>query len=267
MRKFHIFSLMILIASVQVHPAYAQVNRYSTVLLPLDVGEKVGFNGSEWQTQLAIANTSDSSVAVENLRAPSGCGIDPCFGYSVPPHTTLYVDTQVDCGTGGCLGIVDSGRIRDVSFTLRTRDISRQRATWGVTVPVVRDDQLFDRVFSIVDVPNDAQFRATLRLYDTDPTTRPQARIRIYAVDPTPFKAGLPGASPDSLLMEFTPSFTAGVPSLVAAVSQTYVWGIPTLASAARLRIEIVPLDGRKEYWGFVSVTNNETQEVTVLTP
>jgi hypothetical protein len=42
---------------------------------------------------------------------------------------------------------------------------------------------------------------------------------------------------------------------------------MPELAGSERIRIEIEPLDGRAEYWAYVSVTNNATQHVTIVSP
>ena len=145
-----------------------------------------------------------------------------------------------------------------MSLTMRTREMTRQGSSWGVTIPVIRDTQLFDSSFSLVDVPVDPQFRPSLRLYDIDVSTLPQVLVRVYAYDPTPLRS-----SPDRLLFEFTPSFSRGYPGM----SVSYLWSIPNPPATGRLRVEVIPLDGRKDYWGFVSVTNNVTQEVTIISP
>jgi hypothetical protein len=41
----------------------------------------------------------------------------------------------------------------------------------------------------------------------------------------------------------------------------------PQLASAQLLRIVLDPVSADLRFWAFVSVTNNETQHVTVITP
>ncbi len=234
----------------------------TTLLLPINTGTTPGLFESQWQTQLSVANMSDTSVEVRDLAKPFDCPVDACFGYTVARRSTLVIEKGVLCDKGGCLGHVDASKASDVSLTLRTRDTTRQNASWGVSVPVVRDTQFYQSPFSLMDLPVDPQFRATLRVYDVDPTTLPQVLVRVYATDPTPLRD-----APDTLVFEFTPTFSRGSAGFAAAVSETYLWGVPNLPTTGRLRVEVIPLDGRKEYWGFVSITNNTTQKVTIVTP
>lgn len=242
--------------------AAAGTQAQTTFLVPIALGTTPGLFGSSWATELTTSNHGDSAVELRDLPHPQGCPIDICFGYTIGARASLTLTEAGSCPTDGCLAHVDADRAGDLSFALRTRDVSRQSASWGVMVPVVRGDQMFSRTFSITDVPVDPQFRATLRLYDADPTTPPQVMVRVYSV------SAVSGRDmPDEFVAEFTPSFSIGYPGLRAAVSQTYLAGLPNLPSTGRIRIEVIPLDNRQDYWGFVSVTNNDTQEVTVIHP
>jgi hypothetical protein len=73
---------------------------------------------------------------------------------------------------------VDSLGAEDVFLYLRVRDVSRQLSTWGTQVPVVRRaDAFFDRL-DLVNVPRDAGFRNTLRVYEFDlPTSEVTIRV------------------------------------------------------------------------------------------
>lgn len=163
----------------------------------------------------------------------------------------------------GTLGIVERGRADDVAFTLRSRDTSRQYETWGTVVSVVREADLYARRFSLVDIPADPQFRALLRIYDVNPATPPSVRVRIFRFN----AARRAATAPDDLVAEFTPAFGVPAdrtfPSSASVPVQVNVAVLPT----ERLRVEIEPLDGAREYWAFVSVTHNSTQHVTVITP
>lgn len=233
----------------------------TTLLVPLNTGMTNGLFDSQWQTELSITNMGDANIGVDTLPQPH-CNIDICFGWGIAAHSTLLLNDYIVCDRGGCLGHVNTDRLNDLSMAMRTHDTSRQSAAWGVSVPVVNDTQFRAERFSLLNIPSDPEFRTTLRVYDVDPSSPPQVLVRVYATDATPMRGG-----PDTLLFEFTPTFSRGYPGAVAAMSESYLSSIPTLVSKGRLRVEIVPLDGRKVYWGFVSVTNNTTQEVTIVTP
>ena len=136
-------------------------------------------------------------------------------------------------------------------------------------MPVIPAERLFAQRFSIVDVPMEAQFRSMLRLYDFNAATPPSVRVRVFGLDPN---RDFPRSSTDdTLLYETTPSFT--VPATgggfisCPGYYELALASIPALAGTQRVRIEVEPLDGAGDYWGFVSVTHNDTQHVTVIAP
>jgi hypothetical protein len=180
----------------------------------------------------------------------------------LPPGMTEIVEhlNVSSDAVRGAFAIVEQGRANDVSFTLRTRDVSRQHQTWGTTIPVVRQHELFARTFTLLDIPAEAQFRSTLRIYDVDAATPPSVRVRVYG-----FYLSGTATVEDTLLAAMTPAF-AMPPSSAFPASAEIPLDFPTPVGQ-RLRVEIEPLDGRQEYWGLVSVTHNETQHVTVITP
>lgn len=67
-----------------------------------------------------------------------------------------------------------------------------------------------------------------------------------------------------------TPAVTDAI-TLTAgfAVINDLIAKYPQLTGLGPLRVEIDPLirDGARSAWGFITVTNNETQHVTVLSP
>lgn len=50
-------------------------------------------------------------------------------------------------------------------------------------------------------------------------------------------------------------------------MAQIFLWELSGLPTTGQIRVEVVPLDGRKDYWAFASVTHNETQQVTAIVP
>lgn len=236
------------------------------LLLPIAPGRLPGAHGSEWLTELTITNMSDSEVFVGDRH------VDVCTfacPLRVPPRSTIVIeDVTTDSNVRGRLTRIEQGRIGDLAVTLRTRDLSRQFETWGTVIPVISRTDLFSRRFGIVDVPVEPQFRAMLRIYDFDAQTPAAVRVRVYALNPRGANDQRPDS--DTLLLDLVPMFR--VPS--QGSEQTYpgsieipLWLDPALANAGRVRIQIDPLDETGDYWAFVSVTHNDTQHVSVLTP
>lgn len=240
--------------------AHAQVpTDYERFLIPIVPSRIPGAFGSEWVTELAVTNLSDTPVYV--TRNPN---IIPGLFAPLPARATeVLVALDRSDAVIGTLGIVERGRANDVAFTLRSRDTSRQFETWGTAVPVVREADLYARRFSLVDIPADPQFRALLRIYDVNPATPPAVRVRVYRFNASRRTA----TAADDLVAEFTPVFgfpaDRTFPSSASVPVQVDVVSLPS----ERLRVEIEPLDGAKDYWAFVSVTHNTTQHVTVITP
>lgn len=250
--------------------AGAAAAQQQTILLPVAPDLVGGGFGSVWETQLAITNTGQRPVTVFGY-APSRCPFDPCNSTPppIPPQATIFtgIISERCIGLAGRLLTVNDADAGQLAFTLRTHDTSRDEKSWGTVVPVVKRSSLYADRFSIVDVPVDPRFRATLRIYDADASTPPAVNVRYFAEDPaTPY----PVAHSDVLISETRPAF--GLPPSSDVVhcpgyAQVSLATDPALVAAGRLRIEIDPLDGRRDYWAFVSVTNNDTQEVTAIAP
>ena len=66
-----------------------------------------------------------------------------------------------------------------------------------------------------------------------------------------PYAEGIPG------VLSFTPS----------SIARGGIEAEPALAGVTSMRIEVVPLTPNLRFWAFVSITNNETQEVTIVSP
>ena len=230
-----------------------------------------GAHGSQWRTDIILTNLSDSALAVSGYSStfcPVMCPGPP----PIPPHVSVIVAEMATCETRGAYLFVETGRVRDISVSLRSRDMSRQHETWGTSVPVVRSSELFSGAFGINDIPMESQFRSTLRLYNTAGTPS-TVRLRFLATttEPPRWWPTFPNSEPDRLLLDRTVAFVvpqsgggvANCPSFVEVGLDSH----PELTGIERLRVEIQPNDDRKTYWAFVSTTHNTTQNVTVLTP
>ena len=271
MRDLARFVALICVAAFAMSAMGQSVDQYDRLLLPLTTGQVPGAFGSTWDTDVALTNLSDTPLTVLGFQQRGGCPILCGPLPPIPARATIFPDVIAPAcpEVRGVLLWVERGRVGDLDVALRTHDLSRQNQTWGTTIPVISVDELFARRFGLVDVPMDPQFRSTLRIYDFNAATPGTIRVRIYAVDPA--HAGARDNGADALLFEMTPLFSvpagAGQKTVCPGYVEIPLSGKPELSSAQRIRVEIEPLDGLKEYWGFVSVTHNETQHVTIVTP
>jgi hypothetical protein len=233
--------------------AFAQCKE--RLMIPVIAHAVPGNYGSIWETRLAITNHSAEPVYVSGHGI---CFLNPCL----PPEPIREMSTIFPGRYRQFLG-VECDRVQDLTVQLRVQDLSRQSETWGTSIPVVGEDELFDRrVMSIVDVPNTAEFRSMLRVYGFD-GQQSTVSIRIYELDERISERG----RPDELLVALTRTLPAeSAPHAFPSRMDLPLWTIPELENSARIRLEIEGDQGHR-LWSFVSASNNATQHVTVLTP
>lgn len=241
---------------------------YDKVLIPVPPGVTSGAFGSQWTAAVAVSNISATPVDVQG-HGDCRTGA-PCRPLPIPPNTTVYINQLLRSNVPAAFINVEPGRINDLSITMRVFDQSRQTLTWGASLPVVTEEELFRKPFGIGDINVTDAFRSTLRIFDFDATTLGAVRIKVYEVFPSAANEVMPGP-PDQLLATLTPVFatpvegggTIGHPGYASVP----LWLLPELAEAQYVRVVIEPLDDTGEYWAMVSSTHNETQHVTVLAP
>ena len=141
---------------------------------------------------------------------------------------------------------------------------------------VREDDALLSRA-ELLDIPLEAAFRQHLRIYDLS-TNRQQAansvHVRLYAYRPKTWDVDPPsGPVPlDRLVYEETISLpvdaaAADVQHDIGFAERSYLSMLGQFAPGERLRVTIEPVATGMRFWAFVTITNNETQQVSVVTP
>lgn len=236
---------------------------FERVLLPLVVsGEPLpGAHGSSWMTFVSAHNAGSTAYRIKpgrifDMPGENAWYITPGASQSFAPITLyaaqplfLYVRAEGGNGTNNF-----------VHFQLRAQDLSRQLLTWGTEIPVIREKDVFTSVAQLLSVPTDDRFRVALRVIDYDIVANRKIHYRIF--DFASAAALAEGdltltTAADAQYPEFMPGW-GGFLDLIGAH--------PQLRAAETLRIELTPEPGLR-YWAFVSVTNNETQHITLITP
>lgn len=226
-----------------------------SVLIPIALEEPVpGAFNSLFKTEVWVVNTGTAAIKM----APQ-CQI-VCEDIELSPGAARLNGAVVhyarEAGRPFARVHLVAGSPDNLTVTARVQDISRQAQTWGTELPVVRQTDLRSSL-NLVDIPTDIRFRQTLRAYSFSPT---QVRLRIFSL-PTD------AVSPGSVLVDEVTQLASTAASSVGYFQVlNLVDAYPQLLTAPRLRIEISSMSNER-IWAFVSITNNETQHITTITP
>jgi len=228
------------------------------ILIPI-AASGPGPNSARFETEILITNTGDEPVGIGGATFE---GPGPLFPSPIVlPHTTrTFTDLLRDSPrhvVGAFIYYYFARSARDVITKVRVHDTSRDASGFGVEVPAVSDLD-FAATVRLPGIPTDSRFRATLRVYAYDATNFGPVTLRVRDnADGTLLATVTVALAADRLDPE---SFPAS-----AQVSLDPI--IEPLRSHARLRIDISDSDAVRPIWGFVSITNNQTQEITLVTP
>ena len=214
----------------------AAAEGFDPLLFPIYLPPVHGQFGSEFRTTARVFNTGATPVLLYG-HDYTCLPIDPAFGPDVP----LQLDGEAQLVTG-CSHSV--GRIfwtpkpggASIAANLRVADVTREATSHGTEIPVVRAGDFTTGAIALLGVPTDPRFRLTLRVYSLASTSGP-VNIEGY---------GQVFLTPGRDLYE--PSYAE-------------VGDLPRTLTRVVLQPSGVPL------WAFITVTNNETQQITTITP
>jgi hypothetical protein len=229
------------------------------VLFPVNFMARGAF-GSDWRSDLLVRN--DGPITIETR---------PLF-WANPDIPTLPIPEPIVPGAkanfpqrerdGGEFLYTPRGLEAKLSYASHVVDRSRSEADLGTELPVVRVEDT-DSVIKLLQVPVGELYRAKLRIYDVDTNravlvalTDPATNARLAAV---------------SLMLTGRP-----VCPIAPCIADRPAFGVLDLEAVQALQGRNLPAgvdvtitangDGAR-LWGFVTVTNNDTQHVTVYTP
>jgi hypothetical protein len=214
---------------------------YARILLPVFIPPAAGAHGAEFRTDLRLAART-SEVTVYGL-------LQDCIVLCVePPDAPITIrnfhettPNLVPNGTPGRFIYVADDQVRELAAHLRAYDVSREATNHGTELPVVRYDEDFDQVIILPGVPTDSRFRNNLRIY-----AKEAVNVTIVA-----------GSVQETLQ--------------IAAPPNDYVPAYATWsnfpADVGEVKVTIRSDASEKKIWAFATVTNNDTQAITTVTP
>jgi hypothetical protein len=237
--------LLFLLAVAVVIPVTANPIAVGVVLVPINPGAVAGAAGSQWVTTLWARNPTDSGARIESdgdisgwpqLSARSTTILS--VPYSGLTHPGFFLHTRSANGFFGP---------PDIWLELRALDSASASHTAGTTIPLPTMDEFRSGTIAFPNVPANGHSRIKLRIYSTSNSS---VVVRTY--------------NGDELVQSTTPALTGADQSGPAPRFPAYAEiDLPNAASAA-MRVEV---DATAATWAFVSVTDDVTNEFTIVAP
>ena len=220
---------------------------YERVLVPITFNGP-GAYGTRWVTDAEIVNPSlrrirflpDVSRPLTQLESQASMPLS-IFG-NRPKGILLFVPRAVD-----------------VRFGSLVRDERRQETDYGAEVPIVREGDTHWRVI-LSNVPFDRRFRLQLRVYDIDGLS---GTVSVLA-SREGGSSSLTRLSLEGPCEEDQLPCNSNQPGFGAVDLASVLAGV---AGQGPHRVTITADRSSRRLWAFVTVTNNETQRVTVISP
>ena len=223
---------------------------FERVLFPV-LFHSAGAHASEWVSEAAIANRRPWFIETWNEVMPFECIDYPC-GERFSPDS--YVAFNGSGYPRGVALLVPRPEAENLAFSLRVRDTSRAEEGYGTQVPVVREQDMFRGTdLTLLDVPIDPRYRTKLRIYLLDSgehdawvtVDRASAPSESFFV---PVRRDCSGRSCD-------------------AIPWYAELDLPVGETDERVNVYVAVGAHESPAWAFASVTNNETQQVTIVAP
>lgn len=251
-----VLSLLLVLASNGV--LAADVAGSERVLVPISASAQGGAFNSRWTSELWFYSTAEPP-GIGGYKDSQCTECTPLPPPPLPDHTASRLDlfaTLPDSPPGAILYAVSS-TVDQLWFRLIVRDTVSGSS---FTLPVVREKDFFRGTTTYPMVESGGSRRVTLRIYAMEDVANPRFTVRVSQGR----------------------NVVAEVPVTAWSVPQTVVRGpvkysirplaveIPlssVTTVAGRLTLEVIPVDASTPYWTFISVTDNVSQAIDVLTP
>jgi hypothetical protein len=219
---------------------------WSRVLFPV-LQSGAGAFGAQWTTDAVIDNRNDYEVENFNRVDSLMCVDYGCERLGV----RHYLKFEGRNHPNGAVLFVPREAVDRFNFASRVRDKARESDDFGTEIPVVRESAMRRTQFRLLDIPVTGSYRSKLRVY-------------VYTTDDN-LQVPVQVSYPDRESFSFRQLRLQRIDRNLA-YAELDLQTIPNLASD-RVIVDIAPPELELPTWAFVTVTNNATQRVTIVTP
>jgi len=226
------------------------------IVVPINPGTIGGANGTQWVTSLWVSNASDKDTIID-CDDPGNCP-------ALRAHSTLQLPAAPyrNLTHDGFLLRIATGFLVDavpadaISVELRATDSVTAPHSAGTEIPLARPSDFKKTALTLPDVPVNDHARAQLRLYGT---MNGDATVRI-------FDAGS-GVELSEMTVSLTGGTSVGGPLGGGFPAPPSFASVALPGSGNRVRVEVVPASAGLAIWGFASVTDNVSEQFTIIAP
>jgi hypothetical protein len=226
-------------------PLFAQNER---LLLPIFTPPVGGAFGAEFHTDVTVGNHSNTVLSLSGLAYDCdviiSCPPTP-NRIDLQPERVLRSDELVHNGAPGRFVFVPKADLERLSMSLRVHDITREELNFGTEIPIVRESEFVNGPIVFPLVPDFPWYRNTLRIYAASPVN-----VLVKAGSQPAVRIALTGAAD-----EFDPAYA------IFNHFRGGGWARVTVQVDQPAHATPVPI------WAFITVTNNQTQAITTITP
>jgi len=243
--------------------------QYERLLLPVYLdGEVPGPGGARWATLLWLRNNSGEPLSL----APWPCIAEACPAVFPLTRTLLPGESLQNLAPFFRPPTANPSRVLYVSKPgadrlsrhLRLFNIAGDALDAGTELPVVRDNDLLTSTAQFHEVPLNDRFRMMLRIYDLG---RSDSRFRVRIYEQAAGTSTAPPIREVEIITTLDETGEFKTKAAYAAYSDFNSLLESPLPRPPSLRVEVEPLTQGSRFWAFVSITNNATQRVTLVTP
>jgi hypothetical protein len=251
---------------------------FKRFLIPTFVQQPIpGAHGSRWASEAWFLYSGDD----EALLAPTPF----CFSFEclltepVPPgYPPLQFSPAIPLQEPAVFAHVDAAHAAAFTFELRIRDLSREADSAGTEIPVVPEEEMFSGPLRLLNVPVRVKFRNSLRIYALPEIADPEVEVRYFRMQPfgqspKPVPTEVVLLRVDRVQLRRRPPTEVetrlGINGIYPAIAEVANFqSLPEIRNEARgVWIEVVPITPNLRIWAFTSITNDDTQQVTIVTP
>jgi hypothetical protein len=224
---------------------------FESVLFPAAVSG-AGAYGALWETRIGLRSGPTILTSPVDTLFHGHC-VEPCDARPAADSTVVVTGVH---RPRGWIEYVPRQSSASVWFSERVANLSPGKDNGDTSIPVAREQDMLERTFWLVDVPNEAGSRIAMRMYSIDGQATARVVVRSLTND-----SHVIGAA-----FDFTVTAVDGTFDLAEATIGDLVARNPRLSGLGPLMISVTP-EANRRLWAFVSVTNNETGHVTIVAP
>ena len=223
---------------------------FERVLLPIFMPPARGLFGSEFHSELrAMLPFPSGPISLFGVDYPFHSGSDPVITLQLGGEATLSRSADDFNGNPGRFVFVEKDEIDMLGLNLRAFDTSRNAQTFGTEIPIVHEREFSWTPISFPGVPIDSRFRTTLRVYAAEArTVRVTVGTQTFDVD----------LQPGRNLYE--PAYASFSDFPIGSGGSANVTVQPLI-------LHLSPVVPGPQIWAFLTITNNDTQQITTMSP